>query len=106
MSVGVKGFRVGTGPRGNYVHMGRGGLYYKASLGGRSRQSRVNAPKPHFNPVSYSAENAIPIETGNVTEMVPSVYDLSTPPTAARSILANSRKGAFSNRWGLTSAKL
>ncbi len=27
LSVGVKGFRLGTGPRGNYIHMGRGGLY-------------------------------------------------------------------------------
>lgn len=24
VSAGIKGFRVGTGPRGNYVHMGRG----------------------------------------------------------------------------------
>jgi hypothetical protein len=29
MSVGVKGFRVGAGPRGNYVHLGRGGVYYR-----------------------------------------------------------------------------
>ena len=32
MSVGVKGLRVGTGPRGNYIHMGRNGLYYRATL--------------------------------------------------------------------------
>lgn len=31
-SVGVKGFRVGTGPRGRYLHAGRGGLYYRTSL--------------------------------------------------------------------------
>lgn len=35
LSVGVKGYRVGTGPRGNYVHMGRDGLYYRASALGR-----------------------------------------------------------------------
>lgn len=28
-SVGVKGFRVGAGPRGTYVHVGTGGLYYR-----------------------------------------------------------------------------
>lgn len=39
MSVGVKGFRVGTGPRGNYVHIGRGGLYYRASIGGERKIS-------------------------------------------------------------------
>src|SRR3954452_13611264 len=37
VSAGVPGFRVGTGPRGNYVHVGAHGVYYRASLGGRSR---------------------------------------------------------------------
>lgn len=32
VSAGVKGLRFGTGPRGNYVHMGRGGLYYRATI--------------------------------------------------------------------------
>lgn len=32
VSVGLKGLRIGTGPRGNYVHMGRGGLYYRATV--------------------------------------------------------------------------
>ena len=32
VSAGIPGFRVGAGPRGNYVHMGRGGLYYRQSL--------------------------------------------------------------------------
>lgn len=32
VSAGVKGLRLGTGPRGNYVHMGRGGLYFRRSL--------------------------------------------------------------------------
>jgi hypothetical protein len=32
VSAGVKGLRFGVGPRGNYVHMGRGGLYYRATL--------------------------------------------------------------------------
>ena len=32
-SVGHKGMRVGTGPKGNYVHAGRHGLYYRKSLG-------------------------------------------------------------------------
>nr|MBI7150790.1 DUF4236 domain-containing protein [Pseudomonas aeruginosa] len=29
VSAGIKGLRVGTGPRGNYIHMGRGGFYYR-----------------------------------------------------------------------------
>lgn len=29
VSTGFKGFRIGSGPRGNYVQMGRNGIYYK-----------------------------------------------------------------------------
>lgn len=32
VSAGIKGLRVGTGPRGNYIHMGAGGLYYRKTL--------------------------------------------------------------------------
>src|ERR1700692_2497271 len=32
MSVGVRGLRVGTGPHGNYVRMGRGGVYYQQTF--------------------------------------------------------------------------
>lgn len=34
MSLGVKGFRVGAGPRGSYVHAGRGGVYFREALKG------------------------------------------------------------------------
>lgn len=47
VSVGVRGFRIGSGPRGNYVHMGRGGLYYRASLG---RLRRKAAPEQRWSP--------------------------------------------------------
>ena len=32
-SIGVKGLRVGTGPKGSYLHGGRGGLYFREWLG-------------------------------------------------------------------------
>lgn len=32
LSTGIPGFRIGTGPRGNYVQVGRNGVYYRASL--------------------------------------------------------------------------
>lgn len=35
VSVGGKGLRFGCGPKGNYVHAGRGGLYYRKSLSAR-----------------------------------------------------------------------
>jgi hypothetical protein len=44
--VGVKGLRVGVGPRGHYIHGGRGGLYYRASLG-RAGQRVSQAPPSH-----------------------------------------------------------
>ena len=74
LSVGVKGFRVGTGPRGNYVHMGRGGLYYRASLNGQRRtsstRSEAYAPRPELQP-THSASPLADIETGDVLEMRP-----------------------------------
>ncbi len=69
LSVGVKGFRVGTGPRGNYVHMGRDGLYYCASLGGAHRPSRQQAPVPP-SPSPQGSTGTV-IETGDVLEMKP-----------------------------------
>jgi hypothetical protein len=39
VSGGIPGFRVGSGPRGNYIHMGRGGVYYRSSLGAVRQQS-------------------------------------------------------------------
>lgn len=50
VSAGVKGFRIGASPRGNYVHMGRGGLYYRASLSSPARSSRNEAPVPRPAP--------------------------------------------------------
>lgn len=32
ISAGIPGLRFGSGPRGNYVHMGRAGLYYRRTL--------------------------------------------------------------------------
>src|SRR5437667_1289755 len=51
-SFGVKGARIGIGPRGSYIHMGRGGLYYRQTLvpsssGYRSRGGpSIPAPAP------------------------------------------------------------
>jgi len=50
-SVGAKGFRFGVGPRGNYVHMGRNGVYYRTALSKKDSQSSTN-----------SNETVVPIE--------------------------------------------
>ena len=46
MSVGVRGLRVGTGPRGNYVRMGRGGVYYQQTFHSpAARPSALTSPQ-------------------------------------------------------------
>lgn len=39
-SAGVKGFRVGTGPKGHYIHAGMNGIYYRKTLGTLGRRSK------------------------------------------------------------------
>jgi hypothetical protein len=52
MSAGVKGLRVGTGPRGAYVHAGRGGIYYRQTLGAPRRPASGGRGKPNELPVA------------------------------------------------------
>lgn len=54
-SAGVKGFRVGTGPKGHYIHAGMNGIYYRKTLGGLGRKTR----QPHSEKqVDYASELA------------------------------------------------
>ncbi len=77
MSVGVKGLRIGTGPRGHYVHAGRGGLYYRSSIGRpgqkRIRPSQAGAPSRggSHSPSPYDADGVhmVEIESGDVLQM-------------------------------------
>ena len=57
VSTGVKGFRVGSGPRGNYVQMGRNGVYYKKTW--RNRKNRVNKHSNTQNIKKYNQNNYI-----------------------------------------------
>ena len=65
VSVGVKGARIGTGPGGAYVHMGRHGLYYRQRLGTEHFSSIPRAIHP---PEAYPEPAAFP----DVTELVDS----------------------------------
>ncbi len=73
VSTGIPGFRIGTGPRGAYVHMGRNGVYYRQSLGGGPRRSpastvphlAASAPQIPDNTVGPMRE----IESGSVLAM-------------------------------------
>lgn len=41
---------MGTGPRGHYVHAGRGGVYYRASLGRAGQKSHVQQQQQYLLP--------------------------------------------------------
>lgn len=77
VSAGIKGLRFGTGPCGNYVHMGRGGLYFRRSLnapGGRSVPAgtpRSLPPEPGHPSESPSTVRPLEdIDSGSVLQMV------------------------------------
>jgi len=81
LSVGVRGLRFGTGPRGNYVRAGIGGFYYSQSLGparrsspSRSRNlesSELSQSQPRPRVVSDDVQ-MIEIESGLVQRMTDS----------------------------------
>lgn len=82
VSAGVTGLRIGTGPRGNYIHMGRGGLYFRQSLGPHTARQvprsggRGPTPTPHLLPEEAGALGTVgplqEIESGAVEKMVDS----------------------------------
>ncbi|MFN4311808.1 MAG: DUF4236 domain-containing protein [Ferrovibrio sp.] len=78
-SIGVSGLRIGTGPRGHYIHAGRGGLYYRASLS-KGKKTRVeSAAKGNLSknppvPVTIPSHDStlgefVEITSGNVENM-------------------------------------
>jgi Protein of unknown function (DUF4236) len=68
VSAGVRGARVGTGPRGNYVHLGRNGLYYRAT---QARPAAPAVPSPAPLP-TLAADGLEEIESASVTQMTDS----------------------------------
>jgi hypothetical protein len=57
-SFGVKGARIGVGPRGSYVQMGRGGLYYRQTLS----STRRGEFRPSPTPIRLTQQAPIPTE--------------------------------------------
>jgi hypothetical protein len=68
MSTGIKGFRIGTGPHGHYIHAGRDGFYYRSSLGGRRPSHENGSRLPATRMPGVGPHQAV--ETGNIAEMV------------------------------------
>lgn len=74
VSAGLKGFRVGTGPRGTYIHMGRGGLYYRKTLPSSPATTPQSHQPTHEVPISSDGthEPLHAIESGDIAAMVDS----------------------------------
>ncbi len=73
VSTGIKGFRVGTGPRGNYIHMGRGGLYFRATLPSSTPGRGAQFPaEPSPVEVTSEDERFQQLESGSASNMVDS----------------------------------
>jgi hypothetical protein len=66
VSVGVPGFRVGSGPRGNYVHLGRGGIYYRHTF------SSDSVPTIPMMPIAGPQGSMQEIESGAAAAIVDS----------------------------------
>jgi hypothetical protein len=64
-SVGVKGARIGSGPRGNYVRLGRGGVYYQKYFSPTSNQP-VPTPAPTVNTLQIVDQ---PILTASASDL-------------------------------------
>ncbi len=73
VSVGVKGLRIGTGPRGHYIHAGRGGLYYRATLGNAGKGRQAAVPRQQQGSPDFASHNSdvemIEIDSGDVMHM-------------------------------------
>jgi hypothetical protein len=75
VSAGVTGLRFGVGPRGNYVHMGRGGLYYRATIpqSSSTRNSLVQQRTPNSPEIPPGTHAPLEeIESADVSKIVDS----------------------------------
>jgi hypothetical protein len=74
VSSGFRGFRVGTGPRGNYVNIGVGGIYYRAALPSTSKPSPPGAAGIPGNTIQprVGADGLTEIDSGSVAAMTDS----------------------------------
>lgn len=70
VSAGVKGLRFGTGPRGNYIHMGRDGLYYRKTL--PARDNSLSNHGDNEPTLSTEHEPLQEIESADISQMVDS----------------------------------
>jgi len=85
VSTGIKGFRVGMNGRGTYVHMGRGGLYYRQQLSWNRPRSRDS--RPSIRPAMSASEESGIFFTENLAQPL----DISSGLAGVDHVLAHFR---------------
>lgn len=94
VSAGVTGLHFGVGPRGNYVHMGRGGVYYRATL----PPSSSSRNSPAWPPAPISPE--IPLGTHAPLEEIESADASTIVDSSSRELLDElNKKRAKARLW-------
>lgn len=68
VSTGIPGLRFGTGPRGNYIHVGRGGIYFRKTLPHTS--SRETRPLPPQEGTQDTVGPMVAVDSAPITGMV------------------------------------
>lgn len=86
VSAGVRGLRLGTGPRGNYVHMGAHGLYYRATL-------------PATSATSPSGPRVVPVPEPNQLTEIESATVSAMQDSSSANLLAELDKKRKKFRW-------
>jgi len=64
-SVGVRGARIGVGPRGNYIRLGRGGVYYQKYF---SPSTTPASEQPSVTSVVEAPQLGTPVTTAHASE--------------------------------------
>jgi hypothetical protein len=71
ISSGIPGFRIGIGPRGTYVHMGRGGFYYRQTIAPSEQSSQRFPAAPGHYPRDLDTHGPMEsVASGAVSQMV------------------------------------
>lgn len=70
VSSGIKGLRFGTGPRGNYVHMGVGGFYYRKTFPVASKKTQNSRIQEDYKDSTESShEPFVDIDSGDIAQL-------------------------------------
>src|SRR5437762_11508429 len=97
VSCGIPGLRIGTGPRGNYISAGHGGIYYRAGL--PTARPRSTPAVPSRSPDS-STQVLLDLTLGEL-KSVDSGVSMQMQDTSSQSFWTSSTTNESAVRWRL-----